>query len=588
MSARDIPGLRRKGLLSPFTSLLITQFKVEYGHRGMGEKLGLGRKSRQAYLLLGLMALAFLPLMGILYQIGKALAVQSVAIGQPGLPITLAVMMGQFFVFFIGTSALMSTLYYARDLETLQALPVTGRQIVISKVLVAYVAQLLFASALVVPFIIPLGLRIGSPLFWVSTVLVDLTIPAIPLALALLFTVLIMRVTRGLRRRDLFRVVFGLVFFVLIIALQSLNARMTSQGSQELMRAIMQRNGLIQLVSRYYPPLRWAAWAMTGSTAASCLGGLALFAGSSVAALSAVAGGTQRWFLGGVGRDVRTARGAQRAAKGLRPGDAGATAEASGAMEAGGIEQGLFSKVRSPASAVAMRDHWVLTRTPNFLLVTLTNIAVVPIMWLFSSFSGGDLRSVLSGLGSGVADTVILILVTVQGGLAAVNQVSSTSISREGGTFWLSKMIPVPAKLQVRGKVKYSMAVTVVQLATLLIPAIAVFRLDLLHLAALAAMGLLVSWPVTCICILNDLHSPRLTWTEPHQAMKGNLATLGAMLLSAVYLFVGGAAVRMAYKGGLTGIPLYLLVAALAVVSGFVIQRYLENEAGERYRAIEV
>jgi len=541
----------------------------------VAQKMGLGPKSRLGYLILGLIFLTLIPLMAVLYRMGDMLAAQSVAMGQPGLPVTVAVMMGQFMVFFVGVSALMSTLYYAEDLETLQALPLTGRQIMISKVMVAYVAQLLLSSALVLPFVLPLGLRMSSPLFWLSALVVDLTIPAIPLALALLFTVLIMRVTSGFKRRDLFRVVFGVVFFVLIIGLQSVNARMTSRGPEEVMEAIMQRNGLIQVVSGYYPPLKWAAWSMTGSTVASSLGGLVLFAGISMAALSGVAGGAQGWFLGGTGRDVRTAAGTRKT---TRPGGAAAAVR---------DQHGLFSKVRTPASAVALRDHWVLTRTPNFLLVTLTNMAVIPIMWVFSAISGGEIRALFGGLGGGVTGSLVLVLIAVQGGLAAMNQVSSTAISREGGTFWLSKMIPVPARDQMRGKVRYSLAVTMVQLLTLLVPAAIAFRLDAPSLAVLAVLGILVSWPVTCICILNDLLSPRLTWTDPHQAMKGNLATLGAMLLSAVYLFVGGAVVRAVFKAGLIGIPLYLLVAGMATASGYVFQRYLENAAGHRYQDIE-
>lgn len=582
MSVSGIRGLRTKGLPSSFWSLLTMQFKVEYGQRGMAEKLGLGRKSRQAWLYLGLMVMAFVPLMGFLYQMGDSIAAQSVAIAQPGLPVIVAVMMGQFLVFFIGISALMSTLYYATDLEMLQAMPLTGRQILGAKVLIAYVAQLIFSSVIAIPFLVPLGLRLGSPLFWVLAALVNLVIPAIPLALALLFTILIMRGTKGFRHRDMFRVVFGLAFFLVIMAFQFFNSSMVTKGPEEIMRALTQPNGLVQMAAGYYPPLKWAAWALTGWATGTGLIGTVAFLGGSVAALLAVATVAQGWFLGGLGKDVRTA------GSGRTAGTVGTHSRRhNAASEGSGSVSGLFSHPRDPSVAVTFRDHWVLTRTPNFLLVVLTNLAIIPIMWVFGAVGGGELRMLIGGFAGASIDALVLIMIAAQGGLASMNQVSSTSISREGGTFWLSKMIPVPARTQVRGKLRYSMLVAAVQLATLLVSAAMLFRVDLYHLAVVAVLGLLVSWPVSAICLINDLYSPRLSWTEPHQAMKGNFATLGAMLLSAVYLFVGGFVVRMIYKAGLGGVPLYLVVAAIAAASGFALQKYMENLAGPRYEAIE-
>ena len=541
----------------------------------MAEQLGLGRGSRSAYLLLALIVVAFIPMAAAIYHVGEAIAAQAVAIGQPGLPVVLGAMAGQFMVFFVGISAAMSTLYYSNDAETLLALPVTGRQIMLSKVMVSYVSQLLFSSALFLPFVIPLGLLSGGPLFWVSAAVLDLTLPALPFAIALLVVVFIMRATGGLRRRDLFRVVFGLVFFVLIIGLESLNARMVSEGPEEILRAVMQRNGLIQLVSRYYPPLRWAAWALTGTGSAplSQAAYLALFVLASLGVLALVASLTQAQYLGGLV--------AGKAASRRIP------AKARGELDGKGLGS-LFSRPRTAARAVAMRDVLALVRTPNFLLVSLTNLMVVPILWLFSYFSGGDLRSLFASLAKSSGDGLVLALVAVQGGLSGMNQVSSTAISREGASFWLSKMIPTPPSLQVRGKVGYSMAVSALQLLTLLLPAQLVFRLGPSGMAALIVLGMLVSWPVTCICVANDLLSPRLTWTDPHQAMKGNFATLGAMVLSVLYLLAGGILVRILLRAGLKGLPLYGISGAVAVLSGVILQRSVEGLAERRYVEIEV
>lgn len=611
MSA-SLKGLRKRGLRSPFSSLLAMQFRVEFGLRGLSEKLGLGRRGSSALLYLVVMGMAMMPLMSMLYKMGDSIAAQSIMMGQPGLPGILAVMLGQFLVFFVGLSALMSTLYYATDIETLLAMPLTGRQILGAKVLVAYAVQLGLSAVVVIPFLVPLGLRLGSLAFWPLAVLILILIPAIPLALGLLATVLIMRVTKGSRHRDTMRVILGLAFFLIIIGFQYFNSAMLTSGPEEVMAALMQPNGLVQLAAGYYPPLKWAAWALTGWATGTGLYGTVAYAGSSLLALLAALTFTQGWFLGGLGHDAGGAR-ARRGA-GARERD-GAWAGSRGfgktrrAPQAGGedgygsrgtgwagtgtagagttLQPGLFSKQSDPGTAVSLRDHRVLTRTPNFMLVVLTNLAVVPLLWVFSAVGGGELQTLVGGTSGFAMESIVLIFALIQGGLASMNQVSSTSISREGQTFWLSKMIPVSPSVQVRAKLRYSLGVCAIQLVTLLVAAYMIFRLPPFYLAVAAVLGMLASWPVSALCIINDLYNPRLKWTQPHQAMKGNLATLGAMLLSVLYLWLCAMVVGFIRKAGLSGASLYLVAAAIAVASGLLLQRYMEGLAERRYPALE-
>jgi len=575
-------------MLSPFRALLGTQLKIEFGQRGLSEKLGLGRSSRSAYVYLVLMVLAFFPLIGMLYQLGDGIAAQSIAMSQPGLPVVLAVMLGQFLVLVVGVSALLSSLYYSSDVEMLQSMPLTGRQILGAKVLVAYIAEIVFSSVVAIPFFIPLGRRLGGPIFWVMAALVNLAIPAIPLALGLLFTVLIMRSTKGVRHRDMFRVVFGLVFFLLVMAFQYFNTNMINHGPEAMMQALMEPNGLVQVVSGYYPPLTWAAWALTGWNAGKGLTGALAFVGGSLLILLFIASFTQGWFLGGLGKDVgkASARQSGRVAVTRKDRGAGALGRGDGASVVAKPGKGRFSQDKTPLHAVFLRDHRVLIRTPNFLLVVLTNMAIIPIMLVFSAIGGNDLFAML---GSSVrSDALLLIMVAIQGGISSMNQVSSTAISREGQTFWLSKMIPVLPRVQVRAKLRYCIMVSAAQLATLLGAGAFIAHMDPYHLAIAAVLGMLASWPVSALCIINDLYSPRLSWTEPHQAMKGNFATLGAMLLCGVYLLVTGFAVKLIYEAGLGGLPLYLIVAAIAAGTGLPIQKYMENLADAKYLSIEV
>lgn len=579
MSANSIPGLRARAS-SPFRSLLSMQMKLAYGPKGLAEKLGLGKKARNAYLYVGLLALAFLPLMSMLYTTARLIAVQSIALGQPGLPVVMAVTAGQFLVFFMGISSVMSVLYYSNDIETLLGLPLTARQIMLAKLLVVYAAEAVISIVATGPFLLALGNLMGTAEYWFSAVLVEALIPAIPMALSLLATVLIMRLTKGSRKRDQFRVVLGLLFFVLILGVQYLNTSMATQGPEETMRMLFERNGLIQAAAGYYPPLKWAAWALTGDSPAARFGGLALFCGVSFGILAVVTSVAQGWFLGGLSTDVTTSRKAAPVE--------GTASDRRTAKKTASTGRMVF-RSRSPALAVALRDHRVLMRTPNFLLVTLTNLTVFPLILVFSSLgSQGNIPYLTGGAPESLLDTIALILVGIHGFIVAGNQVSSTAITREGSAFWASKMIPVPPREQVRGKIMYGLMVAGIQLAVMLATAGLVMKIDGGHLAVVAVLGAFISLPITAICIMNDLRAPKLTWEDPHQAMKGNFGTLVAMLFSLLY--VGGVAfiVRMLMSAGVAIAYVYGIAAAILAVTGVMLKRAAEAMAETRYREIEV
>lgn len=581
---------------SPFYSLVSMQMKVNYGVQGLAEKLGLGKKDKYAYIYFGLIALAFIPLMGQLYSLGKVMAGQLIAIGQPGLQVVTAVLAGQFLVFFLGVSSVMSVLYYANDIETLLAMPLKPGHIMLAKVAVAYSAELLMALIITGPFLVALGVQMAVPEFWLYMALLEIAIPAIPLALSLLATVLIMRVTRGSRRRDQFRVVLGLIFFAVIMGLNYVNSSMVARGPEETMRMLMERNGLLRAAAGYYPPLRWAAQALTSATPLNRLGALLLFLGASFGALGGVAALTENWFLGGYTGDVATSgakalrrrryfgsRDARR-----RPEEAGEEG-LSGARDGDAGVPSLVFRARRPAVAVALRDHYMLVRTPNHMLTVLINLLVFPmIITLTAVTSQGQIPFLVSGATGRLLDVMTLIIVAVHGFIVAGNQVASTSVTREGRAFWASKMIPVSPREQFMGKMGYNLLFAALQLLILLATSALILKVDWVHLAVIAVLGTLVSLPVTAICMMNDLYSPKLNWDNPHQAMKGNLGTMIAMLFSLAYLFLVGLAVKAMLSAGLTMQAVYGVSAVVLLVSGLVLLKTATSWAERRYAELEV
>lgn len=551
----------------PFASLVATQLRVYYGTRALGENLGLGRLSRYSYLL---MVLGLAPFSVVAYSIADKLAEAAVILGQPGLCVTTAVMTGQFMVILAGMSGLMSVLYYSNDLETLLAMPLSPLQVLGAKLTVAYVLNFLFSSAAALPFLIALGLRLRDGLYWAGAVPVILAVPLIPLAVCLFAVVLIMRFTRGLRNRDFFRVAFSLVFLALVIGFEYVNMNVAKKGPESIIPALLKPNGLVQLVSRHYPPLWWAAQGLAGESGLARAAGLALFTGISAVSILASLHLSRPFFLGGIGKQVRHAS---------RPSQ----------VRAGRWRQ-AFGRARSPAMAVMLRDHLVLARTPNFMLVAMTNLMIVPLLVLLSYITAGsEVKALMFHLkDTGAMEIIVLGAVGLHGVTVALNQIASTSVSREGRFFWVSKMIPVPPRDQVRGKLAYNMIIAAIQMAILLAVARLVVGLDVSQLSLIAVTGMLLSWPVNVICMLNDLYHPSLKWTEPQQAMKGNFQTLIAGILGALYVVALGILVKLLFDMGASRPLLYGVPGGISLIAGALLQSFLQSCAGKRYDSIEV
>ncbi len=139
----------------------------------------------------------------------------------------------------------------------------------------------------------------------------------------------------------------------------------------------------------------------------------------------------------------------------------------------------------------------------------------------------------------------------------------------------------------MRAKLYYSLLFSVAQLAVLCVVAAMLLGLDPARLLILAALGILVSIPVSTICLLNDLFRPKLNWTEPQQAMKGNFQTLIAGLFSMIYLGLMVIVVRGLNLIGVSYTWLYAITAILLIVSTYPLIYWLDQVSEIKYAELQ-
>ena len=314
-----------------------------------------------------------------------------------------------------------------------------------------------------------------------------------------------------------------------------------------------------------FPPSLWATQAMAGYATPAGWGQLALLLAVSLVLLAAMFVAANRLFYRGL-----------LAGSGITARRAGLTPEDIGAARAGGA-----------VSALTQREWRLLLRTPVFILQSLVSVLIFPLTILIWQLGGSKAFRVAQ-----IARLPGTVLVLCGAGIVALlsvmSQLAPTTFSREGAQFWLAKVIPVPPVDQIRAKKRQIWAATILSLLPiyLILAYLSGFRLQIaLPMAALSLFGI---YPLLNLGPLVDLLRPKLVWTNPQQAMKGNYNVLLTLALSAIILTGCGALAWFGLRHHWGPVPLYGAEVVLLFLLGAGLGRALLTLAPKRFKEIEV
>jgi ABC-2 type transport system permease protein len=170
----------------------------------------------------------------------------------------------------------------------------------------------------------------------------------------------------------------------------------------------------------------------------------------------------------------------------------------------------------------------------------------------------------------------------------SLNGTSSSALSREGGQFWISRVIPVAPRDQVAAKFLHSYLVAILGTVTASAVAAWLLHLKAAHLAAAAGLSLVAGVLLTAVGMMIDLARPLLDWTNPQKAIKQNLNVLLAMcadigILTGLFFMIRFL-VKAGFSGGTVLALLFVILTALAGLGCAALLRFAEK----RYREIEV
>ncbi|MCX5780166.1 MAG: hypothetical protein NTV45_05000, partial [Firmicutes bacterium] len=285
-------------------------------------------------------------------------------IGQAGAILTLGLVMVSSIVFFFGIFYVISLLYMAADAQNLLALPLSGWQVLGARFGVILGYEYLTALPFLLPPLLVFGIKSGAPpIYWFYALVGILFAPLLPLSLATIPTVVVMRFANLSRKKDLFKIVGGLVVIGLAIgyqfALQKSGPKIADPAY--LQNLLTDPNGLMNLISRVFPSTRYLALALVNADKLAGIVNLLIFAGVSGLAVGAAwLVGEMLYFQGLVGSNETTT---QR--KILSQTD-----------------YQRESRRTSPLMAYALKEVRLLIRTPTYFMNAVMTNLFVPVLLL--------------------------------------------------------------------------------------------------------------------------------------------------------------------------------------------------------------
>lgn len=488
--------------------------------------------------------------------------------GQETALLTLAILAGQLLILVFGLFYVLSAFYFSRDLEFLVSLPARPYEVIAAKFGVILVNEYLTVVLLVVPAFIVYGVQAAKPIaYWPLATLVFLLLPVIPLALSGLLVMAMMRLVNVSRKKDFFLLAGSLALITGVLFLQLGLAG--NRSPEELLKFFTAADGLARLVGEKFPPCIWASRLLAAGFSGRGPGYFALFGGLSAGVLLLLLWAAEKLFYRGlIGLSEMAVRRKKLSPAAL----AGRLASSQGARR-----------------AILLREWKLMNRTPIFLLNGILSVILVPIILYLMVRGGAGSASIafLKILGSGNRTVEILFAAVFFVACGCLNGTASSTFSREGRNFWISKVIPVAPRRQVAGKFLHSYLVAVLGVLGGSLAARLALGLGWKSVLPAALLALVMGAFLTAVNMAVDLARPLLNWTNPVRAIKQNLNVLLAMALDfgLVYLFYR--LFLLLGRAGLSGAELVAALFAAAVLAAAISLFLLARFAARRYAAIQ-
>jgi ABC-2 type transport system permease protein len=379
-------------------------------------------------------------------------------------------------------------------------------------------------------------------------------LPIIPLVIASVLAVLLMRVVNLSRYKDRLTLIGGIL--LLVIVMGSTYWMQENLGTDDptvlLEQLLSQADGIVKMVGKVFPPSIWAAQAMAYGDSYQGWQNLLYLVLSGILSLGILYLLGEKVFMQGVMTGLEGSRGTGKRKK-------------LGVQHNAG---NLFMTLVNTERKLFLRD-------PNFALNGLVGYVLLPLMALLPVFGQGLEGNPFAQFNLGEIHPFLIM-----GGIAiffmvmtSFSMIPSTTFSREGKYLWIIRTLPLSISQIIGTRIVAAQVVNTIGCLLGVVPLAYFFGWGVLEVLGGTAFGILLAGTFAFLLALLDLSRPMLDWVNPIRAVKSNFnAIIGVFGSLALAFLVGLVFFLNMQTGTLWLIPLELTVvtAILAAIARFL------------------
>ena len=201
------------------------------------------------------------------------------------------------------------------------------------------------------------------------------------------------------------------------------------------------------------------------------------------------------------------------------------------------------------------KEYQTFFRNPAYVINGLFGIFITPFLLPLSFQSSATAYAVPFAL-------AVIVLTS------AINVVASSSFSREGASFWITKLIPYPLKKQAFVKALFSTSISIMGIIINCLIFKVYFNYGFIQIGIISFVGILFAALWNLIGVFIDMKRPKLEWTNETEAIKQNVnVVLSILLCIAISIGYFFAAAKMLQNGfAARGIITFLLCSVCILI----------------------
>jgi len=516
-------------------------------------------------------ALAFVPLvMAFGYMVSGAYDLL-VPVGQEGVLLGLSLSLVSMVIFFFGLFYVISVFYFSKDIEFLLPLPLRPWEILGAKFLVALIYEYLSELVFLLPVLVVFGLKSGGGVYYYLTCLaIFLILPVIPLVLASVIMMVLMRFTGFVKNKDRFRLAAGILGIFLAVGFNIIFQKFAGSAVQgeELAKLIMERNNsLLNISFGIFPQTKLGAYALLSPASEGIVNFFLLLLATLLALVVFALLGQALYFKGVMG-----------------------ISETSTSRKKVDREQLTREIAQSSVlKAYTMKELKLLFRNPVYFMNCVMMNFLWPVFLIIPFFAQPNLRQQLGFFRGFIknpetAGYVMAGIFALGAFVTAANAITATAISREGESIFVTKYLPVDYGKQILAKVLSGL---ILGLAGMLLITLTIGLLLGMPIYLIFLLIFSGSWGVLFSSLAGmaiDLNFPKLHWDNEQKAVKQNLNVMIMIMIAVVFSGLIIFAVIKMHLG---------LAATLLIIFGFggllnlFLYRYLKTKGAKLFADLQ-